>query len=129
MTAAELCTPALHQPVWTDKNALSRARCFLTEAPPLVDLRDVLQLQKELEDVCAGRAVVLQAGDCAETFNEMTPAPTMRKLALTHRLADEMESYSGLPAIRVGRIAGQFAKPRTVPSELIDGIEVSALLR
>lgn len=116
--------PALQQPDWPDKAALEAASRRLAELPPLVFAGEARQLMAQLGDVAAGRAFLLQAGDCAESFGDFN-APTIRnKLKIILQMALVLTYGAGMPIVKVGRIAGQFAKPRSSPTELVDGVEI-----
>lgn len=109
------------QPEWPDREVLDQAEARLRTLPGLVTPRDVRALRERLAGVCAGRGFVIQAGDCAETFAEMSPTSVHR----TVRVLAEMESViglsTGIPVTKIGRIAGQLAKPRSSPVEHIAG--------
>lgn len=110
---------AAQQPRWSDPAQLRRVRDILSSRPPLVGWEGVELLRSHLEDVAAGTAHVLQAGDCAEDPQESTPEHVRRKTALLDLLADTLGEVTGTPVLRVGRIAGQFAKPRSRPVERV----------
>lgn len=114
--------PAAQQPPWTDHRARAfRAR--LARLDGLVRPAEVAALRAELAEVAAGRRLVLQAGDCAEPFAECGPPHLARKAALLDRLAAALGG-DDRPVVRVGRLAGQFAKPRSRPTEVVDGVEL-----
>ncbi|WP_239476721.1 3-deoxy-7-phosphoheptulonate synthase [Nocardia arizonensis] len=115
---------ARQQPVWADTEQLRRVRAMLAEQPGLVTEAEVRALRTELAGVATGRAQVIQAGDCAEDPDRYGHADVARKVAMLHRLATRTEDACGRPVLRVGRIAGQFAKPRSKPTELVDGAEI-----
>ena len=107
---------ARQQPVYPDTEALGAAVTALAARPPLVRLEDVDALTAALAQAQAGRAFLLQAGDCAERLSD-APADVEAMAALIDELAGEIDGR----VVRVGRIAGQFAKPRSVPLEWRDG--------
>ncbi|MGW2919472.1 3-deoxy-7-phosphoheptulonate synthase [Streptomyces angustmyceticus] len=109
------------QPSWMDPARRDEVCADLSGRPVLTRLPDLLQLRRELADAAAGDACVLQAGDCAEDFAECTPEHAARKERALVRLADTVAVSTGLPVVRIGRLAGQFAKPRSVPTEDVDG--------
>ncbi|QFZ19446.1 3-deoxy-7-phosphoheptulonate synthase [Saccharothrix syringae] len=113
--------PAAQQPPWPGHRA-RRFRERLAALPGLVTADEVDGLRSALAEVAAGGRLVLQAGDCAEPFAECTPHHLARKAALLDRLARALGR--GRPVARVGRIAGQFAKPRSRPTEVVDGVEL-----
>lgn len=118
--AANRARPAAQQPDWDAPELVAQVRDELTGLPGLVTETEVNRLRVALAEVAAGRALVLQAGDCAEDPAESTPGHLARKTALINTLADLMAK----PVLRVGRIAGQYAKPRSAPTEIVDGVEV-----
>jgi len=118
--------PAEQQPSWENEWLVDRVRADLAEMPPLVGWDEVRTLRQLLAEVAAGRLLVVQAGDCAEHPAECTPTALSRKVGLLEALAGVLRMRADLPVIRVGRIAGQFAKPRTHPTELCGGVELPA---
>ncbi|MHC3470238.1 3-deoxy-7-phosphoheptulonate synthase [Streptomyces sp. 7R007] len=116
--------PALQQPDWGDDPRLPGVRERLGASAALVSAARTRRLRALLAEVAQGRALVVQAGDCAEDFAECGRAHVVRKAGLLDALAGVLTARSGLPVVRVGRIAGQYAKPRSQPSEIIDGIEL-----
>jgi 3-deoxy-7-phosphoheptulonate synthase len=117
-------SPAAQQPQWWDHPAYERCRRALASAEPLVPLAELVALRRALAAVAAGQASLLQIGDCAERFEECTPWHTSAKLATIHLLADRLELNTGRPVVRVGRIGGQFAKPRSQPTERVGDAEL-----
>ncbi|MFC4908612.1 3-deoxy-7-phosphoheptulonate synthase [Actinomadura gamaensis] len=115
---------AEQQPDWPDPDEARRVSAKLSALPGLVTARQVHALSSRLAQVAAGRALVLQAGDCAEDFAECHAGPVARKAELVRRLAEVMADRSGLPIVRVGRIAGQFAKPRSESFETVAGTKI-----
>ncbi|MGW9075785.1 3-deoxy-7-phosphoheptulonate synthase [Streptomyces kronopolitis] len=116
--------PARQQPEWADPFQAERVRTILADRPPLVRAEDVRELGDRLAEVARGEAHVLQAGDCAENPDECTANHVSRKSALLHLLGDTLQAATGKPVIRVGRIAGQFAKPRSQQVEPVDGVDL-----
>jgi 3-deoxy-7-phosphoheptulonate synthase len=110
--------PAAQQPHWRYHPDYLRTREQLALAPPLVSMSELDILQRALATVANGEAYLLQAGDCAESLAECTPADISAKLTVLHSLADTFASISNQPVVRIGRIGGQFAKPRSKPVEL-----------
>ena len=115
--------PAAHQPAW-DAEAAAEVGARLAGRPGLVEVGEVRRLGELLAEVAAGRAQVLQAGDCAEDPAECGPGDLARKVGLLDAVAGMMTVNAGLPVIRVGRFAGQFAKPRSSPVERVNGVEM-----
>ncbi|GAA4684865.1 phenazine biosynthesis protein PhzC [Streptomyces chumphonensis] len=116
--------PARQQPDWAGDPRLEEVRASLSCMPPLVDSEDVQRLRSLLMEAATGRLQVIQAGDCAEDPAEANPADVTRKGALLDVLAGTMRLASGRPVLRVGRLAGQFAKPRSSPVEKVGGREL-----
>ncbi|WP_433271459.1 3-deoxy-7-phosphoheptulonate synthase [Actinosynnema sp. CS-041913] len=112
---------ALQQPDWDDYELVHRVRAALTSRPGLVTSDEVGQLRAALAVVAAGRAHVVQAGDCAEDFGSAA-GDVARKAALLDLLAGTMKMATHRPVVRIGRIAGQFAKPRSSPTEVVGGV-------
>ncbi|MET9255130.1 3-deoxy-7-phosphoheptulonate synthase [Streptomyces sp. NPDC003717] len=110
---------AAQQPPWDGDDRLPFVRRQLRARPSLVRTADVLTLRRQLAEVAAGRAHVVQAGDCAEDFADCTAPTVARKAGLLDSLAGMVRMNTGLPVVRVGRIAGQFAKPRSRPTEQV----------
>nr|AVR52600.1 phospho-2-dehydro-3-deoxyheptonate aldolase [Streptomyces sp. FXJ1.235] len=116
--------PARQQPDWLDDPQLESVRELLATRCALVTRDEVATLRALLAEVAQGRFQVVQAGDCAEDPAECAPGPVARKAELLDELAEAMRARSGRPVLRVGRIAGQFAKPRSRPVEEIGGREL-----
>ncbi|MFF9002353.1 3-deoxy-7-phosphoheptulonate synthase [Streptomyces achromogenes] len=116
--------PALQQPDWSGHPDLAGVRTHLARMPALVDLESVRRLHALLAEAAAGHLQVVQSGDCAEDPAEATPEDVARKTALLDMLAGTMKLASGKPVLRVGRIAGQFGKPRSNPTETVHGVEL-----
>ncbi|WP_405015701.1 3-deoxy-7-phosphoheptulonate synthase [Kitasatospora sp. NBC_00070] len=102
---------------WPETRAVEQVTARLRELPPLVGLEDCLELRRRLAEVAAGRAHLVQGGDCAELFAEVSTHTVRRKAAQLGELADLVAVGTGRPTVPVGRIAGQFAKPRSEPFE------------
>jgi len=126
--AADLWTPeswrtmaAAQQPTWPDAAALKQVHARLSGLPPLVFAGEARHLTRSLAQAADGRAFVLQAGDCAESFSEFTADGIRDKLKIILQMAVVLTYGAGLPVVKVGRIAGQFAKPRSSPTELVGG--------
>ncbi|MFC9398353.1 FkbO/Hyg5 family chorismatase [Streptomyces sp. NPDC057027] len=116
--------PAAQQPQWRDHPAYGRVRATLAAAPPVVRPGEIRELRDRLAEVAAGRAHILQMGDCAESFYEGTPHHTGTKIAHLDALADRLGEHTRLPVLRIGRLGGQYAKPRSQPTETVDGTEL-----
>jgi 3-deoxy-7-phosphoheptulonate synthase len=116
--------PAEQQPGWTDDAALDAVRARLRELPPLVFAGEARALLTALGDVSEGRAFLLQAGDCVESFREVSAPAIREKLKVMLQMSAVLTYGATLPVVKVGRIAGQFAKPRSSPTEIVDGVEL-----
>ena len=116
--------PARHQPDWPDADAARDAVAQLGALPPLVFAGEARELQSSLGEVAAGRAFLLQAGDCAESFRDFSAVSIREKLKILLQMSVVMIYGSTLPLVKVGRIAGQFAKPRSERVEVVDGVEL-----
>jgi 3-deoxy-7-phosphoheptulonate synthase len=116
--------PAWQQPEWPDHARVQHVRKKLATKPPLVRGEDVHTLLSLLARVAAGQLHVVQSGDCAEDPAECTPGYVARKAALLDLLAGVMKMITHKPVLRVGRIAGQFSKPRSKPTEFVGDVEL-----
>ncbi len=116
--------PPLHQPEWPDEERAEAARARLKAMPPLVFAGEARALRAALGDVAAGKAFLLQAGDCAESFHDFSAVSIREKLKILLQMAAVLTYGATLPIVKVGRIAGQFTKPRSSPTETVDGVEI-----
>ncbi len=116
--------PADQQPDWPDEGALDRALKQIHGFPPLVFAGEARGLTEALAEVAAGRAFLLQAGDCAESFDDFSAVSIREKLRVVLQMAVVLTYSSGVPVVKVGRIAGQFAKPRSAATERIDDVDL-----
>ena len=116
--------PSLQQPVWPDEGALKAVESRLSELPPLVFAGEARNLTASLASVAQGNAFLLQAGDCAESFNESSADQIRDKLKVILQMAIALTYAYGVPVVIVGRIAGQFAKPRSNMTETVGGVEL-----
>ena len=110
--------PADQQPDWPDELALAAVLARLEALPPLVFAGEVRDLTEQLADVSRGEAFLLQAGDCAESF-EFSADSIRDKLKVILQMAVVLTYGAGVPVVKMGRIAGQFAKPRSSPTETV----------
>ena len=109
--------PAAQLPVYNDIATLAEVEERLTHSPPLVFAGEIRTLRQHLAEVAAGRAFLLQGGDCAESFadfSERTITDTFRVLL---QMAVILTFAAACPVVKVGRMAGQFAKPRSSDTE------------
>jgi 3-deoxy-7-phosphoheptulonate synthase len=116
--------PILQSPTWPDLEHLERVEAELGTKPPLVFAGEARRLLDQLTMVTDGRAFLLQAGDCAESFQEGSANAIRDKLKVILQMAVALTYASGVPVIKVGRIAGQFAKPRTEEFEEVNGVRL-----
>ena len=116
--------PADQQPDWPDDNELNAVLKEISELPPLVFAGEARTLKSKLARVCNGEALLLQAGDCAESFSSLSANSIRDKLKVILQMAVALTYSTGLPVVKVGRIAGQFAKPRSSPTETKDDVEL-----
>ena len=114
---------ASQQPIWPDNDSFQRVLEELSSLPPLVFAGEARNLTDQLAAVSRREAFLLQAGDCAESFD--TSADSIRdRLRVILQMAVILTYYTGVPVVKVGRIAGQFAKPRSSDTETVDGLEL-----
>ncbi|MCD2316974.1 3-deoxy-7-phosphoheptulonate synthase class II [Sphingomonas sp. IC-11] len=111
-------------PDYPDVAALKAATDTLRSHPPLVFAGEARNLTAELARVAAGEAFLLQGGDCAESFAEFHPNNIRDTFRVILQMAVVLTFASKLPVVKLGRMAGQFAKPRSAPTEVIDGVEL-----
>jgi 3-deoxy-7-phosphoheptulonate synthase len=116
--------PAAQQPDWPDLAALDDALTELTRMPPLVFAGEARELTDALAAVMEGGGFLLHAGDCAESFEAFSANAIRDKLKVILQMAIVLTYSTGVPTVKVGRIAGQFAKPRSSPTETRDGVEL-----
>ena len=113
---------AAQQPTYPDAAALASVVGELRERPPLVFAGEADDLKERIADVAAGRAFMLQAGDCAETFGNVTAVNIRNALRVQLSMAVVLQYAAQVPVVKVGRIAGQYAKPRSSNDETRDGL-------
>src|SRR5271155_5585779 len=118
--------PAAQQPAWPDAESLKKAEAQLAALPPLAFAGEARRLTSQLADVANGRALVLQAGDCAESFADFSADSIRDKLKIILQMAVALTYAAGVPVIKVGRIAGQFAKPRSSATERVGDVELES---
>jgi 3-deoxy-7-phosphoheptulonate synthase len=115
--------PAKHIPAdYPDPAVLTRVEADLRRMPPLVFAGEARSLKTKLADVAAGRAFLLQGGDCAESFKEFSADNIRDTFRLILQMAVVLTFAGGKPVVKVGRMAGQFAKPRSAAVETVDGV-------
>jgi 3-deoxy-7-phosphoheptulonate synthase len=118
--------PIAQQPDWGDPERLRAVTAELAAQPPLVFAGECDQLSERLAAVARGEAFVLQGGDCAETFAGATAEGVRSKLRTLLQMAVVLTYAASVPVVKVGRMAGQYAKPRSRPTEFRDGAELPA---
>ncbi|QUS35614.1 class II 3-deoxy-7-phosphoheptulonate synthase [Falsirhodobacter algicola] len=116
--------PRIQMPDYPDTNALNAVEAQLGKYPPLVFAGEARRLRAQLADVAAGKAFLLQGGDCAESFAEFRADTIRDTFRVMLQMAVVLTWGAKVPVIKVGRMAGQFAKPRSAPTEVIDGQEL-----
>lgn len=118
--------PAAQQPEWPEPEPVRVVTAELARQPPLVFAGECDQLTDRLAAVAAGEAFVLQGGDCAETFSGSTVDAVREKIETLLQMALVLTYAASVPVVKIGRMAGQFAKPRSRPTESRDGVELPA---
>jgi len=118
--------PAAQQPDWPDADALKKAEARLSALPPLVFAGEARHLTGDLAEVANGQAFLLQAGDCAESFVDFSADSIRDKLKIILQMAVALTYAAGVPVVKVGRIAGQFAKPRSADTETVDDVALAS---
>lgn len=114
--------PAHQQPTWPDDSELARVTKELAIQPPLVFAGEADRLRDRMAAAGRGEAFVLQGGDCAETFAELTADSIRDKIKTILQMAIVLTYGASMPIIKMGRMAGQYAKPRSSDTETIDGV-------
>jgi 3-deoxy-7-phosphoheptulonate synthase len=118
--------PAAQQPTWPDQADLVRVRAELAKLPPLVFAGEVDILRDRLASAAQGKAFLLQGGDCAETFTDATADRIRNRVKTLLQMAVVLTYGASLPVIKMGRMAGQFAKPRSSNDETREGVTLPA---
>lgn len=116
--------PILQQPNYTDKKALSAVEDELAKMPPLAAPSESAQLRRQLANVAEGKAFLLQGGDCAESFAEFNHLNLRNYFRVMLQMTVTLMFGAKKPVVKVGRVAGQFAKPRSEDTETINGTEL-----
>jgi len=116
--------PILQQPQYPDQEELKTVESQLRSAPPLVFAEETRSLFKQLEDVCEGRAFLLQGGDCAESFSDFNAANIRDTFKTILQMAVVLTYGGKCPVVKIARMAGQYAKPRSADLETIDGVSL-----
>ncbi|MGO2477091.1 MAG: class II 3-deoxy-7-phosphoheptulonate synthase [Pseudoalteromonas sp.] len=116
--------PILQQPQYPDKEVLQTVESQLKSAPPLVFAEETRSLFKQLEDVCEGRAFLLKGGDCAESFSDFNAANIRDTFKTLLQMAVVLTYGGKCPVVKIARMAGQYAKPRSADMETINGVSL-----
>lgn len=116
--------PILQVPDYPDAAALAETEARLAGLPPLVFAGEARALRQQLGDVAKGKAFLLQGGDCAESFAEFSADTIRDTFRVLLQMSAALTFGAAVPVVKVGRIAGQFAKPRSASTETIDGVEL-----
>ena len=116
--------PRVQMPEYTDQLALAETEKKLGQYPPLVFAGEARSLRKQLAAVSRGEAFLLQGGDCAESFQEFSADNIRDTFKVMLQMAMVLTYGAKVPVVKVGRMAGQFAKPRSASTEIKDGIEL-----
>jgi 3-deoxy-7-phosphoheptulonate synthase len=118
--------PALQQPKYPDPAALADVLAELRQLPPLVTSWEIMRLREQLAGAAEGRAFVLQGGDCAERFIDCRARRVANTLKVLVQMSLVLVVGAKRPVIRIGRFAGQYAKPRSAPDETRGGVTLPA---
>ena len=116
--------PRIQMPEYTDAGALAQVEGRLSHYPPLVFAGEARRLKKQLGAASRGEAFLLQGGDCAESFEQFSADAIRDTFKVMLQMAMVLTYGAKVPVIKVGRMAGQFAKPRSAPTEVVNGMEL-----
>ena len=116
--------PRVQMPDYTDAAALNAVEAQLAKYPPLVFAGEARRLKQELGAASRGEAFLLQGGDCAESFEQFSADSIRDTFKVMLQMAMVLTYGAKVPVIKVGRMAGQFAKPRSAPTEVVGGVEL-----
>ncbi|MGR3437819.1 class II 3-deoxy-7-phosphoheptulonate synthase [Salipiger abyssi] len=116
--------PRIQMPEYQDAAALTSVEAQLSKYPPLVFAGEVRRLRNELGKASRGEAFLLQGGDCAEAFEQFSANAIRDTFKVMLQMAMVLTYGAKVPVVKVGRMAGQFAKPRSAPTETVDGVEL-----
>lgn len=116
--------PRIQMPDYTDADALAAAEAQLSKYPPLVFAGETRTLKSQLAAVSRGEGFLLQGGDCAESFNDFSADGIRDTFKVMLQMAMVLTYGAKVPVVKIGRMAGQFAKPRSAPTEVKDGVEL-----
>ncbi|SDI06469.1 class II 3-deoxy-7-phosphoheptulonate synthase [Lutimaribacter saemankumensis] len=116
--------PRVQMPDYTDQEALETVEAQLSKYPPLVFAGEARKLKRALGEAAQGKAFLLQGGDCAEAFDQFSANAIRDTFKVMLQMAMVLTYGAKVPVVKVGRMAGQFAKPRSAPTEVVDGVEL-----
>ena len=116
--------PRVQMPTYGDQSELSQVETKLSNYPPLVFAGEAIRLKGQLADVALGKAFLLQGGDCAESFDEFNADLIRDSFKVLLQMAVVLTFGGKCPIVKIGRMAGQFAKPRSSDFEIVEGIEL-----
>lgn len=116
--------PRIQMPDYTDAAALNAVEAQLSKYPPLVFAGEARKLKAQLGAASRGEAFLLQGGDCAESFDQFSANGIRDTFKVMLQMAMVLTYGAKVPVVKVGRMAGQFAKPRSAPTETVDGVEL-----
>ncbi len=116
--------PRIQMPDYTDPAALNAVEAQLSQFPPLVFAGEARRLKAQLGAASRGDAFLLQGGDCAEAFDQFSADAIRDTFKVMLQMAMVLTFGAKVPVVKVGRMAGQFAKPRSAPTETINGVEL-----
>lgn len=116
--------PRVQMPDYPDLSAVQAVEAQLAKLPPLVFAGETRKLKRTLGEVAEGKAFLLQGGDCAESFSEFSADNIRDTFKVILQMAIVLTWGAKLPVVKIGRVAGQFAKPRSAPMETIGGVEL-----
>lgn len=116
--------PIKQDVVYHDRSAVNKALAKLERLPPLVTTTEIVKLRKSLRDVALGKAFLLQGGDCAELFDYCEENAIESKIKLLLQMSLVLIWGANKPVVRIARMAGQYAKPRSSPTEMHEGKEI-----
>jgi hypothetical protein len=115
--------PIKQEAVYPDRKAVEKSLAKLERLPPIVTPYEIVKLKASLQDVALGNAFLLQGGDCAELFDYCEETAIESKIKLLLQMSLVLIWGAKKPVVRIARMAGQYAKPRSSPTEMINGIE------
>jgi 3-deoxy-7-phosphoheptulonate synthase len=116
--------PAKQEVVYTDRRAVEQSLAKLQRLPPIVTPTEIVKLKRSLRDVALGKAFLLQGGDCAELFDYCEESSIESKIKLLLQMSLVLIWGANKPVVRIARMAGQYAKPRSSPTEIVNGKEI-----